>query len=123
MLKVVKLVHELNAQNMIVYISFDYDILKKIIEINPKASTQYLEGNKSPDQLKVDGISGADCHFSVFKNHPEWIESAKKNNIILNAWTVNEAADMDWLLVKGFDFITTNEPELLFERIQKQKIK
>lgn len=119
--KVVKLVHELNAQNRIVYISFDYDILKKIIEINPNAITQYLEGDKSPGQLKADGISGADYHFSVFKNHPEWIENAKKNNIILNAWTVNEAADMDWLLANGFDFITTNEPELLFERIKNKK--
>lgn len=116
--KVVQLIHELKAQHMVVYISFDYDILKKIIEINPKASTQYLEGNKSPDQLKADGISGADYHFSVFKKYPEWIEPAKKNNIILNAWTVNKAADMDWLLANGFNFITTNEPELLFERIK-----
>jgi len=29
---------------------------------------------------------------------------------------VNDAATMDWLLANGFDFITTNEPELLFER-------
>jgi beta-glucanase (GH16 family) len=31
---------------------------------------------------------------------------------------VNDAAEMDWLLANGFDFITTNEPELLFERIK-----
>ncbi len=117
--KVVKLIHELKAQHMVVYISFDYDILKKIIEINPQATTQYLSGDKSPEQLKADGISGADYHFSVFQNHPYWIESAKKNNITLNAWTVNDAAEMDWLLANGFDFITTNEPELLFERIKK----
>jgi beta-glucanase (GH16 family) len=114
--KVVKLAKELKAEAMVDYISFDYDILKKIIELNPKAYTQYLEGDKSPDQLKADGIRGADYHFSVFQNHPDWIESAKKNNISLNAWTVNEAADMDWLLANEFDFITTNEPELLSER-------
>jgi beta-glucanase (GH16 family)/glycerophosphoryl diester phosphodiesterase len=117
--KVVKLIHELKAQRLVVYISFDYDILKKIIEIDPKANTQYLDGNKSPDQLKADGISGADYHLSVFKNHPEWIGTAKKNGISLNAWTVNEAADMDWLIANGFDFITTNEPELLFERFKQ----
>lgn len=117
--KVVKLFHELNAEHIVVYISFDYDILKKIVEINPKATTQYLEGNKTPEQLKADAISGADYYFSVFQNHTGWIESAKKNNITLNAWTVNEAADMDWLLANDFDFITTNEPELLFERIKK----
>lgn len=120
--KVVNLVKELKAEAIITYISFDYDILKKIIELNPKASTQYLEGDLPPDQLKADGISGADYHFSVFQNHPEWIESAKKNNITLNAWTVNEAMDMDWLLANRFDFITTNEPELLFERIKQSPV-
>ncbi len=114
--KIVKLVHQLKAEPLIAYISFDYDILLKIIEINPKSTTQYLEGDKSPEQLKTEGISGADYHFSVFQAHPDWIESAKKNNIFLNAWTVNETTEMDWLLANNFDFITTNEPELLFER-------
>lgn len=116
--KVADLIKELKAEDKVVYISFDYDILKKLVEINPKAPTQYLSGNISPDQLKNDGITGADYHFSVFKNHPEWIESAKLNKIALNAWTVNEEADMDWLLARGFDFITTNEPELLLEKMK-----
>ncbi|MDP2338478.1 MAG: family 16 glycosylhydrolase [Bacteroidota bacterium] len=116
--KVLQLVKELNIQQRLVYISFDYDILKKLIELEPTVTTQYLGSDKSPEQLKADGISGADYHFSAFKAHPEWIESAKKNHIALNAWTVNDVADMDWLLANNFDFITTNEPELLFERMK-----
>ena len=117
--KVLKLVHKLKAEHMVVYISFDYDILKRILELNPKAITQYLEGDKSPDQLNADGISGADFHYSVFVEHPAWIEKAKQNNITLNAWTVNEADDIDWLIANNFDYITTNEPELLLERLKK----
>jgi glycerophosphoryl diester phosphodiesterase len=113
--KVVALVNQLQAEPMAVYISFDYDILKKIKEINRKAITQYLEGNKSPEELKADGIDGADYNFAAFKKNPTWIESAKKNNIILNAWTVNTKADMEFLLQNKFNFITTNEPELLLE--------
>lgn len=118
--KVWRLVHALKVQSRVVYISFDYDILKKILQLEPGAPTQYLEGNQNPDQLKADGVRGADYHFSVFHAHPEWIEMARKNKIILNAWTVNEAQEMDWLLRQGFDFITTNEPELALE---KNKIK
>lgn len=121
--KVLQLINEMHANTSITYISFDYDILKKINEIDPSAITQYLDGNKSPEQLKADGIKGADYHFSVFKLHPNWIESAKKNGIILNAWTVNSENEMDWLLANNFDFITTNEPELLFEKIQASPIK
>ncbi len=116
--KVLRLFRDLRAEEQVAYISFDYDILKKIIEINPLAHTQYLDGNKSPDQLKADGIGGADYHFAVFQLHPDWVKSAKRNDITLNAWTVNEAADMDHFISEGFDFITTNEPELLFERIK-----
>ncbi len=116
---VLKLVRELHAESMFIYISFDYEILKRIHEIDPHALTQYLDGNKSPEQLKSDGISGADFYYSVYTDHPDWIESAKKNNITLNAWTVNDAELMDKLIQNKFDFITTNEPELLFERIGK----
>lgn len=115
--KVLEMVHTLGADQMVTYISFDYDILKEIVALSPGTTTQYLEGNKSPDQLKEDGITGADYYYTVFKEHPDWIAGAKKNGITLNAWTVNDASEMDWLIANEFDFITTNEPELLFERI------
>jgi glycerophosphoryl diester phosphodiesterase len=38
----------------------------------------------------------------------------------LNVWTVNNKEDMQWLIDNKFDYITTNEPELLFEVIKKQ---
>lgn len=91
----------------------------KIIELDPNASTQYLEDNKSIEQLKADGIGGADYYFWSYKDHPELIESAKKFGLTLNAWTINEAADMDWLIAHNFDFITTDEPELLLEKLKK----
>ena len=114
--RVVKLVHQLNAAPKTIYISFDYAICKKVKRLDPQAHVQYLNGDKSPEALKQDGIDGADYHFSVFKKNPEWIEQAKKNRIALNAWTVNDVAEMDWLLASKFEYITTNEPELLAER-------
>lgn len=117
--KVLSLVEELRAAPMVQYISFDYGILQQILQLNNKAITQYLAGDIAPPQLKADGITGADYHISVFRKNPDWIGLAKKHNIILNAWTVNTPADMDWLLEKQFDFITTNEPELLIQRTSK----
>ncbi|WP_446050051.1 glycerophosphodiester phosphodiesterase [Zobellia laminariae] len=114
--KVYQMVNELKAQHMVIYISFSYDILKRLEELNPEVHTQYLDGSKSPEVLKRDGIDGADYYLSVFKKHPEWITSAKKNKIALNAWTVNEEDDMEWFLTNDFDFITTNEPELLLKK-------
>lgn len=119
-MKAVETIKKLKADKNTCYISFDYGILKQIRAVDAKTSLQYLEGNKSPIEVKADHINGIDYHYSVFKKHPEWIKQAKENKVILNAWTVNEPADMDWIIEHKFNYITTNEPELLKERLQKK---
>ncbi|MBN9299754.1 MAG: family 16 glycosylhydrolase [Filimonas sp.] len=112
-----KLVRAMGAASRTVYISFDYEVLKKIRSLDAKAIVQYLNGEKTPAELKQDKIDGADYHFSVFKKNEGWIKELRNNKQICNAWTVNDAAEMDWLLANNVDYITTNEPELLATRI------
>ncbi len=119
--KTVELVKELNAQPWIMYISFDYGMLKKILELDPSAKTAYLNGDKSPLEVKKDGIWGIDYNHKVFQNNPGWIQEAKDNNVNLNVWTVNKPEDMQWYIDQKFDYITTDEPELLFELLTKVK--
>lgn len=113
--EVVKLVHELGAQAWVSYISFDYDMLLRVKELDPSAHSQFLNGNKSPDELKKDGIAGLDYHYSVFQKNEDWISQAKKNKMVLNAWTVNDEKTLKYFLQQQFPMITTNEPELLFQ--------
>jgi beta-glucanase (GH16 family) len=121
--QVLALVKELNADPYILsYISFSYQILKKIKKLNSLAKTQYLDGSKSPQVLQADSISGLDYLDYQFKKHPEWIADAKNRKLTLNAWTVNKTDDMDWLLANGFDYITTDAPELVFKRLSKTPI-
>ena len=109
--RVVDLVQELIPRYRIVYISFDYNMCLQLLKRIPKAHVQYLNGDKTPDQLKEAGIRGMDYNFSVFKKHPEWITRAKELGIVLNVWTVNDLTMMQGFLEQGFDLITTNEPE------------
>jgi len=113
--QVVNLVKAMNAESWVSYISFDLNILTAILELNPDADTQYLNGDQSPDHLKKLGINGLDYQYMVFKKNPQWITEAKANAQKLNAWTVNDSVDLKWFLERQFDAITTNEPELLFE--------
>lgn len=115
--KTIALVRELEAEAYVDYISFDYEILKYIESEEPEVTTQYLGGDKGPKELKADGIDGLDYHFSIFRKNPDWIREAKKNGLLLNAWTVNKTSDIDWLISEDFDFITTNEPELVLKRM------
>jgi alkaline phosphatase D len=100
------------------YISFDYDQLLVLKQRQKNARVHYLNGERSPEQVAKDGIDGIDYNFSVFQKNPDWIAQAKRLKLVLNAWTVNDMALLDWFLEQGFDFITTNEPELLFERVK-----
>lgn len=118
--KVIALIRELHCTNRMAYISFDYDIVKHIHQVESNAITQYLNGDKAPAVLKADGISGLDYHYSVFKKNPQWIQEAKQNKLQLNAWTVDDSTDMRWLLDSGFDFITTNQPEMLLTMVKNK---
>ena len=117
--KVVDMVKKMKAKKWIVYISFDYDILKKIHELDNKANTQYLNGGISADQLKADGIKGADYHYSVFQNDEKWLVNAQKFGVATNAWTVNDTLVMDYLLVRNIDYLTTDEPEKALKRVPR----
>ncbi|MEM5563502.1 family 16 glycosylhydrolase [Psychroserpens sp. AS72] len=115
--KILDLVKELKADSYIsYYISFSYEILKHIVKVNPKAKTLYLDGSKDPQGLKNDSITGLDYLIYKLKKKPHWIEEAKKLDLKLNAWTADKTEDIDWLIANDFDYITTNEPELVFER-------
>ncbi len=116
--KVVEMVKREKADPLVVYISFDYDILKKVQQLDPTAPLQYLKGDVQAAQLKADGM-GADYHFSIFQKNPNWIKNARALGVVVNAWTVNDPAIMDSLLAQRIDLITTNEPELLLKKLGK----
>ena len=116
--KVVQAVRALNAQGWVDYISFDYDVCKRVKALNPYARVAYLNGDKAPDQLAADQLYGLDYNQNVMKKNENWIEEAQQKKLTINVWTVNDPAIMDWLLSKQVDFITTDEPELLLTKVK-----
>ncbi|MDQ0106047.1 glycerophosphoryl diester phosphodiesterase [Chitinophaga terrae (ex Kim and Jung 2007)] len=117
--KCVQTVQAKKAQAWMFYISFDYNICKKVKELDPAAKIAYLNGDKTPEQLKADGIWGLDYNQNEFTKKPELIKDAKKSGITVNVWTVNTASLMDDFLKQGADYITTDEPEILLEKVKK----
>lgn len=73
-----------------------------------------------PDSIARRNIKFLDYQDVHYKNHPEWIETFKARGVHLNAWTINEEADLDWFLQKDFDYITTDNPERLLEKSAKK---
>lgn len=117
--KVIALVKKLNASEWIEYISFSHFICLDLIASLPSAKVSYLKGEIAPSDLKYQKFYGLDYNLSVFKKWPAWLDEARKLNLAINVWTVNLPKDMDWLIEQKVDFITTNEPEVLLEKIKK----
>lgn len=116
----VDLVKKLGAQKWVEYICFDFDAGKLVHQLDPKAQVAYLNGDLAPAEVKKAGYTGIDYHFNVFKKHPTWIKEAHQIGLSVNVWTVNDADEMKNLLDQKVEYITTNEPELLFEVLKKK---
>ncbi|WP_437919158.1 glycerophosphodiester phosphodiesterase family protein [Sphingobacterium sp. LRF_L2] len=115
----VALVKKLKADKQVEYIAFSYDACLKLRALDKKAKVHYLNGDKSPQELKAVKIDGLDYHLSVYKKNPNWIEEAKNLKLKTNVWTVNKADDMQYFIDQHIDYITTDEPELLHSILKK----
>ena len=113
-----KLVKKLGVENQVEYISFSKNICEQFKKHNPNSHVSYLKGDLTPDEAKQMNFTGIDYHFSLFTKNPTWIKDAQNLGLIVNAWTVNNENDMQNLLDKKIDYITTDKPEVLQKLIK-----
>ena len=107
----VDLVQQMGIQDRVVYISFRFEILQWIKEMNPSAIVLYLEADKSLDQIANARLNGINYHFSNFIDHPTLAKEAIAKQLKVGSWTVNEISDFEQLKKMGVALITTNYPE------------
>lgn len=117
----VQIVHRMNAQAWVDYITFDYRGLKVIREMDATAHIAFLEPSVNLDLQKLDGISGIDYHFSEYDKTEKLYERCQMLGLTMNAWTVNTGEWMKRFLDLDIDFITTDEPEMLLKLIDDRK--
>jgi glycerophosphoryl diester phosphodiesterase len=111
--KCVELVKKMKVEKITDYIAFDWDVCLKVKQVAPKAHVEYLNGDKTPDEIQAAGLDGIDYHLSVLKKKEDYIPAMRQKKLTTNVWTVNSEADLKYFLEKDVDYITTNEPELL----------
>ncbi|MCK0130556.1 glycerophosphodiester phosphodiesterase [Flavobacteriaceae bacterium F08102] len=118
---VVTMVQRLEAQSLVEYICFSYEVGQWVKKLDPKALVAYLNGDVDPLEAKEAGYTGIDYNYTVYQQHPEWIRKAHVAGMSVNVWTVNTKEAMRKFLSLGVDLVTTNEPEKLFEVLSANK--
>ena len=118
--------HDLYDPERVIFISFSLNMAKRVAELCPEFTNQFLEGAErdlGPQEIHDMGINGIDYHFSKFQAHPEWVEQAHKLGMSVNVWTVDDEQIMRDMINLGVDCITTNEPLLAREVLGKRELK
>lgn len=115
--------HGMYDPTRVMFISFSYNICRRIAEKAPAFINQYLESDKSPAELAEAGINGVDYQFKTFAEHPDWLGQARANQMSVNCWTVNKREDIQAMIDLGVDCITTNEPLLVRELLGDREAK
>lgn len=125
--QVLKLVKELRAETLVEFLVGDLEALEYLIS-ETTIPVAYLGRWKNelpvmyPDSILQYGVKYLDYQDVHYKKHPEWISKFQEENIHLNAWTINEKEDMIWFIEKNFDYITTDEPELLLDIVRERLV-
>lgn len=111
----VEQVKALGGEHLVEYITFDFEAGSLVSLLSPDSEVAYLNGDKTPQEAKEAGYTGLDYNIKAYRDHPQWIQEAHQLGLTVNVWTVNAEGDMQEFIGQGVDFITTNEPEKLFE--------
>ena len=108
--KVMEMVQQKTLEERVEYISFSLNLVRQVRMTDARVPVYYLNGDLTPQVLDTLQFNGADYHFNVIKNHPEWVEMAHKLGQKINVWTVNQPEDIQKMIELKVDFITTDEP-------------
>ena len=102
--------HGLYDPERVMFISFSLHMCEKIAAEHPQFTVQFLGSSKNPAELAEKGINGVDYNHMVFKLNKKWYKMARKNDMSVNAWTVNKEGDMKSMFKLGVDQLTTDNP-------------
>ena len=97
-----------------IYSSFNHYSIQQMKKIVPEAETAYLYSDvilnvaEYAKNTKVDGLHPAVYHVKMADFLKEYLSS----NLNVRVWTVNEKADMKWLIDAGVTAIITNYPDM-----------
>lgn len=91
-----------------IFIAFDFENLVRIRSLRPEQPVQYLTGKYTDELLNllISHKMDLDIHYEALTE--ENIRLLHENGIVINCWTVDNAAVGERLALWGVDHITSN---------------
>jgi glycerophosphoryl diester phosphodiesterase len=104
----VQIIRDFDYLEQTVFISFNYENLRRVRAILPEQRVQFLTGDGSDEmiaRLKADGMDIDIQHGALTR---ERIDAMHQAGLEINCWTVDDPARAEELAAWGVDYITSN---------------
>ena len=115
--EVVRLIEDHNLVHRAVVSSFDPFALRRVKRLNPRINTgllYFFDLPANPVRALLIALADPDAlHPEKRLVTREYIAWARERGYRVNAWTVDEPAEMKRLIALGVDSIITNRPDAL----------
>lgn len=115
--------YDLFHPEKVMFISFSAFVCEQFALSAPGFTVQYLGANANPDKLVKKNINGIDTRFTVLLSNKKLYESARKNGMSVNTWTVNKESDIRMVIELGVDQITSDYPERVRQILKEMGVK
>lgn len=118
--KTLALVREMGMEDRVVYSSFNHYSIEKVRQLAPGAETAYLYSDIICDVERYAAAHGVQgLHPGLWNvKMADLLQRYLSSGLAVRVWTVNDAADLRWLLEAGADVITNDPPLALTVRAQ-----
>lgn len=115
---VIDMLEKFNMISKVKLVSFGWTICTNLKSINPNIHVSYLDGDKTPHEIKEAGLDGIAYNIGVYMNNPIWLEDSRTLGLTTNVWTINTDSDLIWCAQNKLDYIVTDSPQKAF-RLRK----
>ena len=111
--KCIDMLKEHNFLNKIIFCSFDHDSMEKVKSINSNIPVGLLYGEAIQEPWNYAKKRGADALHPYYQLVDfKMVDMCRKNNILINAWTLNEEIEIKKYIEMGIDGVITNKPDI-----------
>jgi glycerophosphoryl diester phosphodiesterase len=110
--KLVDLIVQEGMLEDVVFSSFNWDSIRQVKQLEPRAKTQIIAYGHSSEFVPLAASFG--CSFIAVEWHyvtPQMLAAAAKAGLQLNAWVIDDPAEIARWIGLGVPVITTNRPD------------
>ena len=122
--KLIELEQQTKMQGRILYSSFNWDVLTKLLNVDngAKVGLLYKTNIKTPWKYAAElGACALHPKYLFPLRTPELISACHERGFLVHAWTVNEPSVMQKLALAKIDAIITNKPDIALRVLHSLK--